>query len=74
MGRKIEVKETVNKIFNFCQAIFAPPSKLHPWHVPYLPYPRYASGNNTKVFFPLITESHDNIYSTTFPLSVFSIF
>jgi len=43
IGRKIEVQETVNKIFNFCQAIFAPPSKLRPCHVPCLSYPRYAT-------------------------------
>jgi len=31
MGRKIEVQETVNKMFDFPrQAIFAPPSKQSP--------------------------------------------
>jgi len=30
MGLKIEVEETVNKDFNFCQAIFAPPFKVAP--------------------------------------------
>jgi len=44
MGRKIEVQETVHKDFYFCQAIFAPPSEWRPWHVPCLPYPRYATG------------------------------
>jgi len=44
MGRKLEVKETVHKDFNFCKAIFAPPSKWRTWHVPCLPYPRYATG------------------------------
>jgi len=44
MGHKIlEVQETVNKDFNFCQDIFAPPSKWRPWPVPCLPYPRYAT-------------------------------
>ena len=43
MGRKIEVQETIHKNFDFCQAIFAPPSKWRPWHVPCLPYPRYAT-------------------------------
>jgi len=43
MGCKIEVQETVNKVFNFRQAIFAPPSKWRPWHMPCLPYPRYAT-------------------------------
>ena len=38
MGRKIEVQETVNEIFNICQAIFAPPSKWRPWHLPCQPY------------------------------------
>ena len=34
--------------FNFFQAIFAPPSKWRPWHVPCLPYPRYATGDTWK--------------------------
>jgi len=44
MGRKIEFQETENKICNFCQAVFAPPSMWRPWHVPCLPYDRYATG------------------------------
>jgi len=43
MGRKIEVQETVNKDFNFCRAIFAPPLKCRPRHVPCLLYPRNAT-------------------------------
>ena len=31
--------------FNFFQAIFAPPSKWRPWHVPCLLYLRYATAN-----------------------------
>jgi len=46
MGRKIEVKETVNKDFNFAKQFFRPPSKWRPWHVPCLPYPRYATEIN----------------------------
>ena len=49
MGRKIEVQETVHKDFKFCQAIFAPPSKWRPWHVPCLPYPRCATGVDHEV-------------------------
>jgi len=30
VGRKIEVQETADKDFNFCQAIFAPPVKVTP--------------------------------------------
>jgi len=30
MGRKIEVQETLNKDFKFCQAIFAPSVKVAP--------------------------------------------
>jgi len=44
---KIEVEETVNKNFDFSQAILAPPSKWRPWHVPCLPYPRYAIAGMT---------------------------
>jgi len=33
MERKIEVKETVNKDFNFFQVLFALLSKWRPWHV-----------------------------------------
>jgi len=40
MGHKIEVQQTTN--INVCQWIFAPQSKWRPWHVPCLPYPRYA--------------------------------
>jgi len=43
--RKREVQETVNKDFNFYQAIFAPLPKWRPWLVPCLPYPRYATAN-----------------------------
>jgi len=41
MGRKIKVQDNIHNDFNFCQVIFAPPSKWRPWHVP---YPRYATG------------------------------
>jgi len=43
MGREMKVEETASKIFDFCQAIFAPPSKWPPWHMPCLPYPIYAT-------------------------------
>jgi len=46
-GAQIEVQETVNKYLNFSQAIFAPPSKWRPWHVPCLPHPRYTTDFNT---------------------------
>jgi len=32
--------------FLLCQAIFVPPWKLRPWHVPCLPYPTYATAEN----------------------------
>ena len=34
MGRKIKVKETLNKDFNFAKQFLCPPSKWRPWHVP----------------------------------------
>jgi len=46
MGRKIEVKETVNKDFNFAKQFLRPPSMWRPRHVPCLPYPRYATEIN----------------------------
>jgi len=48
MGRKTEVKETVNKDFNFAKQFLRPPSK---WHVPCLPYPRYATEINVTQSF-----------------------
>jgi len=51
MGHKIEIQEIVNKIFKFLPSNFAPPSKWRPWHVPCLPYPRYATRiNHTRPF------------------------
>jgi len=46
MGRIIEVKETAKKDFIFAKQFFRPPSKWRPWHVPCLPYPRYATEIN----------------------------
>jgi len=45
MWRKTEVQETVKEAFNFFQTIFALLSKWRPWHVPCLPYPRYATAS-----------------------------
>jgi len=66
MGRKIEVKENANKYFNFFLAFFAPPSKWRPWHVPCLPYPRYATefdasvaNIRTKRTFTIAVEEHE---------------
>jgi len=42
MAWRIEVQESVNHKFKFCQAIFPPLPKWRPWHVPCLPYLRYA--------------------------------
>jgi len=45
-GRKIEVKETVNKDFHFAKQFLCPPSNWRLWHAPCLPYPRYATEIN----------------------------
>jgi len=49
MGRKIEVKEIVNKDFNFTEQFLRPPLKWRPWHVPCLPYPRYVTARTPSV-------------------------
>ena len=45
MGRKMRFKKLYMKILIFAKQFLRPPSKWRPWHVPCLPYPRYASGN-----------------------------
>jgi len=47
----MEVKETVNKDFNFAKQFLRPSSKWRPWRVPCLPYPRYATEINVTKFF-----------------------
>jgi len=50
MGRKLDVQGIVNKYFDFFPSNFPPPSKWRPWHVPCLPYPRYATASNIVAF------------------------
>jgi len=61
MGRKIEVKRTVNKDFNFASS-FCDPSKWCPWHVPCLPYPRHATEINVTPS-SLVMEFMGNFFS-----------
>jgi len=42
-GAQIEVQQTVKKNLNVSHAVFAPPSKWRPWHVPCLTFRRYAT-------------------------------
>jgi len=45
-GAQIKVQETVHEDFNFAKEFLRPPSKWRPWHVPCLPYPRYATDSS----------------------------
>jgi len=67
MGRKIEVKETVNKDFNFAKQFFRSPLKWRPWHVLCLPYPGYATEINVTQPFTvkvsLVMEFLGNFFS-----------
>ena len=66
-GAQIGVQEPVNQDFHFFHAIFAPPTKWRPWHVPCLPHSTYATdfyvthGHNLHVELTLKTRRRTTV-------------
>jgi len=74
MGRKIDVQETANKDSNFCQAIFAPPSKWRPWQVQCLPYPRYATDQVIELLNLLSNLRNKTCFQKRFPNTLLMVY